>query len=84
MSFVERIAAAGLDLADPAVMLSVCVTGIIVCVLLDAPEIMRAVRIFHRRRRLARVIGNYGRLTRSKQLGKKSSDRNSAAIQWER
>jgi hypothetical protein len=55
MSFVEGIAGANLDLADPAVMLSVCVTVILLCVLLDSPAILRAVRAFRRKRRLARI-----------------------------
>jgi hypothetical protein len=60
MSFVERIAAADLDLADPALMLCVCVTVIVVCVLLDAPAILRAVRLFRRKRRLARGFRKLG------------------------
>ena len=54
MSLVEGIAAADLDLADPTVTLSVCVIVMLVCVLLDAPAIVRAVRLFRRKRRLAR------------------------------
>ncbi len=65
MSFVEGIASTSLDLADPGVMLSVCIAVIFVCALLDAPAIARTLRVYRRKWRLARLSRKWSADSRS-------------------
>jgi hypothetical protein len=61
MSFVEGIGAPSFNLADPTVVLYVCIGFIVLCVVLDASAIASAWSVLNRKRR----FGKFSRASRT-------------------